>query len=149
MIRRTSSGTQRLHLLYEERNQRTLVLNGSFGHGVEVGLVGRATTLGNHHELILGTLSGFDVDLSGEVATGIYFIVHVQRRVLRVAQVVLCEGVEHAQRQGFLVLETGPDLLTLLTVDDSRTRVLTERQDATCSDLGIAQELQGDILIIL
>ena len=40
-------------------------------------------------------------------------------------------------------------LLTLLTVDDCRTCILTERQDATGSHLGIAQELQGDILVIL
>ena len=34
-------------------------------------------------------------------------------------------------------------------MDDSRTRVLTERQDALASHLGIAQKLQGHILIIL
>ena len=34
-------------------------------------------------------------------------------------------------------------------MNDSRTRVLTERQDATSSHLGIAQELQGNILVVL
>ena len=40
VVRRTSGRTQRLHLLYEERNQGSLVLDGSLRHRVEVGLVG-------------------------------------------------------------------------------------------------------------
>ena len=34
-------------------------------------------------------------------------------------------------------------------MDDGRTRILTERQDAACSHLGVAQELQGHVLIVL
>ena len=149
MVWRTCSCTQTLHLLYEEWDECTLVLDGSLGHWVEVGLVGRATTLGYHHELILSTLGSLDINLSRQVATGVHLVVHVQRRVLRVAQVVLSEGVEHTQAQSLFILETSPDLLTLLTVDDSSTSVLTERQDALAGHLGIAQELQGYILIVL
>ena len=149
MIRRTGSSTEALHLLYEEGNQCTLVLDGGLGHRIEVGLVGRATTFGYHHKLILSTLCSLNVNLGREVTTGVHLVVHVQRCILRVAQVVLCEGIEHTQRQGFLILKASPYLLTFLTMDDSRTSVLTERQDAACSHLSITQELQGDILIIL
>ena len=149
VIRRTSGCTQRLHLLNEEGNERSLVLDGSLGHRIEVGLISTTSTLGNHHELILCTLGSLDVNLSGEVATSVHFIVHIQRRILRVAQVVLGEGVEDTKTQGFLVLETSPNLLTFLTVDNRCTCVLTERQDTTCSHLGIAKELQGHILVIL
>ncbi len=149
VIGRTGSCAEALHLLHEERDERTLVLNRGLRHGIEVGLVSRTTTLGDKHELILCTLRSLDVDLGREVTTGVHLVVHVQRGILRVAQVVLGEGIEDTQAQGLLVLETGPHLLTLLTVDDCRTRILTERQDATGSHLGIAQELQGHILVIL
>ena len=149
MIRRTSSSTQRLHLLYEERNQRSLVLNGSLGHGIEIGLIGGTTTFRHHHKLILSTFCSLDVNLCRQVATGIHLVVHVQRCILRVAQVILREGVEDTKAQRLFILETRPYLLTFLTVDNGCTRVLTEREDATCSHLSITQELQGHILIIL
>ena len=95
MIRRTSSCTQTLHLLYQEGNQGALVLDRRLGHRIEVGLVGRATTLSHHHKLILSALGSLNIDLSREVTTGVYLVVHIQRGVLRVAQVVLCKGVEY------------------------------------------------------
>ena len=149
MVWRTSSCTQRLHLLYEERDERTFVLDGSLGHWVEVGLVGRATTLSNHHKLILSTFASFDINLCRQITTGIHLVVHVQRSVLRIAQVVLCKGIEDTQAQRLFILKTCPYLLPLLTVDNSRTRVLAERQDTLASHLGVAQELQGHILIVL
>ena len=149
MIRRTSSCTPTLHLLYQEGDERTLILDGSLGHRIEVGLVGRATTLGHHHKLILSTLGSLDINLCRQVATGIHLVVHIQRCILRVAQIVLGKGVEHTQRECLLILETGPDLLTLLTMDDGGTRILAERQDTLGSGLCITQELQGDILVVL
>ena len=149
VVWRTSSSTQTLHLLYQEWDECSLVLDSSLGHWVEVGLVSRATTLSHHHKLILSTLCCLDINLCRQVATGIHLVIHVQRGILRIAQVVLGKGVEHTQTQSLFILETSPDLLTLLTMDDSRTCVLTERQDTLASHLGIAQELQGYIFIIL
>ena len=149
MVWRTSGSTQTLHLLYQERNQGALVLDGRLGHGVEIGLVGRTTTLSHHHKVILSTLGSLDVNLGREITTGVHLVVHVQRGILRIAQVVLCKGVEHTQTQGFLILEARPDLLSLLTMDNGCTCILTERQNTLGSSLGITQELQGHVLIIL
>ena len=149
MVRRTSGCTQRLHLLYEERNQGSLVLDGSLRHRIEIGLVGRATTLCHHHELILSTLGSLDVDLGRKVTTGVHLVVHIQRCILRVTEIVLREGVEHTQAQGLFILETSPHLLSLLTMNDSGTRILAERQDALAGHLGITEELQSHILVVL
>ena len=138
-----------LHLLHEEWEQGALVLDGRLCHGVEVGLVGRAATLRHHHEAVFSTFRRLDVNLCGEVALRVHLVVHVQRSVLGVAEIILREGVEHALRQRLLVLEASPDLLTLLTVDDGRTGVLTEREDTLASHLGIAQELERHIFVVL
>ena len=96
VVRRTGCRSEALHLLYEERNECALVLDGGLGHGVEVGLVGGTAALGNHHEAVLRTLDGLDVDLCREVALGVHLVVHIERSILRVAEVLLGEGVEHA-----------------------------------------------------
>ena len=68
---------------------------------------------------------------------------------MRVAQVVLGKGIIDTERESLLVLEARPYLLTLLAVDDGGAGVLTEGQDATGCHLGIAQELQGHIFVVL
>ena len=149
MIRRTSGSTERLHLLHEERQQRAFVLDGGLGHRVEVGLVGRTATLGNHHKAIFSTFTGLDVNLGREVATGVHLVVHIQRSILRIAQVVLRIGVIDTEREGFLILEAGPYLLSLLTMDNGCTCILAEWKNTLHRCLRIAEELQGYILIVL
>ena len=149
MVRRTCSCTQTLHLLYEEWEQCTLILDSSLGHRVEVGLVGRATTLSYHHEAVLVTLCSLDIDLSRKVATGVHLIIHVERSVLRIAEVVLSKGVVNTQAQCLFVLEIGPYALTLLTVDDSSTCILAEWEDALYGSLCIAEELESYVLVVL
>ncbi len=94
VIRRTSSCSQMLHLLNQPRQQGLLVLNQRLRHGIEVSLVGRATTLGNADETVFGTLYSLDVYLSRQVALGVHLVVHIQGCILRIAQIVLCEGIE-------------------------------------------------------
>ena len=149
VVRRTCCCTQTLHLLYEEWEQCALVLDSSLGHWVEVGLVGRATTLSYHHEAVLVALCSLDVNLSRKVATGVHLIIHVERSVLRVTQVVLCKGVIYTQAQSLFVLEVGPYTLTLLTVDDSSTCILAEWEDALNGSLCIAEELESYVLVVL
>ncbi len=149
MIRRTSGSTQRLHLLNEERQQSALVLDSSLCHRIEVSLVCRTSTLGNTNKAILVALGSLDVNLSRQVATCVHLVVHIQRSILRVAQIVLSVSIVNTERESFLVLEISPDALSLLSVDNSGTGVLTERQDTFCSSLGIAQELQSYILVVL
>ena len=148
VIGRAGCSAQALHLLHEEGQQGAFVLDGGLGHGVEVGLVGRAAALGNHDEAVFGTLHCLDVDLSGQVATGVHLVVHVEGRILRVAQVVGGEGVVHASRQGFLVFKAGPHLLAFLAVNDGGAGVLAEGEHALGGCLGIAQELEGYIFVV-
>ena len=81
VVRRTSGCTQGLHLLYQEGNQGVGIQH-SLCLLIQIGLVGRATTLRHAKELILHALSRLDVDLSRQVALGVHLIVHIQRGIL-------------------------------------------------------------------
>ena len=149
VIGRTSCCSQALHLLHQERNERSLVLDGGLGHGVEIGLVGRAAALSHHDKLVFGTLNRLNVNLCGQVATGIHLVVHVKCRILGIAQVVLGEGVVHTKGERLLILKSGPYLLSFFAMDDGGACVLTEGEHALGGSLGIAEELQGHILVVL
>ena len=149
VVRRTSRRAEALHLLYEEREECALVLDSSLCHRVKVSLVGRTTTLGNHHEAILVALCSLDIDLCREVATSVHLIIHVKRCVLRITEVVLCVSVIDTAAQSLFVLEVGPYTLTLLAVDDSGTSVLAEWEDALYGSLGVAKELESHVLVVL
>ena len=68
---------------------------------------------------------------------------------MRIAQVVLCVGVIYAKRESLFIFKVSPNTLTLLAVDNCRTRVLAEREDAFACCLRVAQELQCHILVVL
>ena len=127
VVRRTSSRTEALHLLHEERNERPRVLDTRLGLLIEVGLVSRTTTFGYAKETILVALGSLQVNLCREVAFGVHLVVHVERCVLRITQVALGVGIEHTLAQCLFVAETCPHLLAFLAVDDSRTGILAER----------------------
>ena len=141
MIRRTSSSTEVLHLLNEEWEKCTLVLDCCLCHWVEVCLVGRATTLSYHHELILSTFYSFDVNLCWEVALSVHLIIHVERSILRVTEVVLCECIEHTTAESLFVLKSCPNLLSLLTMNDGSTCILAEWKNTLCCCVSITKEL--------
>ena len=82
VVWRAGSRSEALHLFNEERQQCAFVLDGGLRHGVEVSLVGRTATLGNHHEAVFVAFSGFDVNLCREVAARVHLVVHVERSVL-------------------------------------------------------------------
>jgi hypothetical protein len=148
MVRRASRSTEGLHLLHEERNECARVLDAGFGLLVEVGLVGRTTTLGDAEEMVLHTLGSLKVDLSREVALGVHLVVHIKRSVLRVAEVALGIGEVYTLSESLFVAIAGPYLLALLAVDDSRTGVLAERELALARNLGIAEESECHVLVV-
>ena len=148
MIWWASGCTETLHLLDEERNQRTGVLDTCFGLLIEVGLVCAAASFGYAEEMVFHTLGSLDVYLCGQVALGVHFLVHRQRCILRIAQVVLRVGIIHTVTQCLFVAVARPYLLPFLAVYDSRTRVLTERQLPLASHLGIAQEGESHIFVV-
>ena len=149
VVGRAGCGTKALHLVDQERKEGPFVLDRSLSHGIEICLVGASASLRNHHEPVLAPLSGFDVDLRGQVALRVHFIVHVQGCVLAVTEILLGICIEHTAAESLLVLEVSPDMLSLLAVDDGRTGVLAERKDTLHGSLGVAQELQGDVLVVV
>ena len=116
---------------------------------IEIGLVGTTTALGHAQETVFHAFGGLEVDLGRKVATGVHLVKHSERCILRVAQVLLGIGLENAQRESLLVAESCPHLLSLLAMDDSRTSVLAQRQLALHRSLGIAQEGESNILVVL
>jgi NDP-sugar pyrophosphorylase family protein len=112
-------------------------------------LMHHPNTLSYHHEAVLVTLCSLDINLSRKVATGVHLIIHVERSVLGITEVVLSKGVVNTQAQCLFVLEIGPYALTLLTMDDSSTCILAEWKDALYGSLCIAEELECYILVVL
>ena len=149
VIGRAGCRAEALHLLHEERDERALVLNGGLGHGVEVGLVGRTAAFGYHDEAVLVALCGLDVYLRGQVAARVDLVVHRQGRVLRVAEVVRGKGVVDAVAQGLCVVEVSPHPLALLAVDDGRAGVLAEGEHTLGRGLGVAQQGERYIFVIV
>ena len=148
VIRRARGGAERLHLLGQELDEGLRVQDG-LGLLVEVALIGRTAALGDEEELELGTLDRGDVDLRGEIGAGVLLGVEVERRELRVAQVVLRVGLVDAQGKGFGVIAAGPDLLALLGGDLRGAGVLAERQHALRGDLGVAQHRERDGAVVV
>ena len=92
VVRRAGRRAQRAHFLHQEGDEGAFVLDGSLGHGVEVRLVGAAAALGDHHKAVFCAAGGLNVNLGGQVALGIYLVVHVQRGVLAVTEILLGVG---------------------------------------------------------
>ena len=89
MVGRTGSGTQTLHFLHQERDKRVGVLNARLGLLIEIGLVGRAAPFGHHEEAVLHTFGSLNIYLGRQIALGIHLVVHIERSILAVAQVLL------------------------------------------------------------
>ena len=148
VIRRTSGSTERLDLFHTERNQ-LLWIQQSFGFLVKVSLVGRTTPFSDEQELVFVTLCGFDVNLCRKVATGVYLIVHGERSVLRITQVLLGIYIIDAARKGFFIAEVCPYTLSFFTVDNGCSCILADRKLALASYFGIAQHGKCHILVII
>ncbi|MNS78425.1 hypothetical protein D3C72_1120410 [compost metagenome] len=147
VIRRTGSRAERAHLLDQivfqlaRREQR-------FGFLIQIGFVGRTATFGDAQEFVLVAVDAVEVNLRWQVGARIHLFVHIQRRILRIAQVIFDVGVIHAMRQRGFVAAAGPDALAFFAGDDRRAGVLTGRQNAFRSDIGVTQELQRDVFVV-
>ena len=73
-------------------------------------------------------MGGLDVNLRREVALGVHLVVHVERSVLGIAEILFSVGLVDSERNGLLILEAGPNLLALFAMNDGRSGVLTERK---------------------
>jgi hypothetical protein len=89
-----------------------------------------------------------EVDLGREVGAGVRLLEHVERRHLRVAQVLLGVALVDAARQLLGVVAARPDLLALLADDGAGARVLAHGQDAARRDLGVLEQRERDIAVV-
>ena len=94
-------------------------------------------------------MRSLDVNLRGEVTTCIDFVVHIEGRVLRIAEVFFSVSLVHTLCDSFFIAEACPHLLTLFSVNDSSTCVLTEGELTLCSHFRIAEEGEGYILVVV
>ena len=147
MVGRAGGGAERLHLLHQELLQGARIQEG-LGLLVEVGLVGRAAALGQEEELVLVARGGVDVDLRRQVGLGVDLVVHVQRRVLGIAQVLLGVGGVDAGREHLGVVTAGPHVLSLLGDHAGGAGVLADRQHVVGGHLGVAQHGIGHFLVV-
>ena len=134
MVRRARRGAEGAHLF----NQVVLQLargEQRLGFLVEIGFVGRTAALGDTEEFVLVTVDAVEIDLCRQVGAGVDLFVHIQRRVLRIAQVIFGVRVVDAVRQGRFVTAAGPDALAFFTDDDRRAGVLTGRQNTFRRDV--------------
>ncbi len=148
MVWRTCSRAECAHLVNKEGHQG-LGIDCSLGFLVEVGLVGAAATLGYEKEVVFVALAGVDIDLCGQVAACVHLVVHVQRRVLAVAEIVGGVGKIHTLRNLFGIVAAGEHQLAFLGMADGCACVLAERQCALGGHFGIAQHGKGHIAVVV
>lgn len=122
VVRRASRGAQRAHLVdqvvfqFARRQQR-------LGFLIQIGFVGGTAALGDAQELVLFAVHAVEIDLRRQIAAGVDLFVHIQRGVLRIAQVLFDVGVVHPARQRFFIAAAGPDALALFADDNRRAGV--------------------------
>ena len=116
---------------------------------VEEGFVGRAAALRHEQELVGVGAFLIEVDLGRQVVAGVLFLEHLQRRELRIAQVLALVSVEHAARQRIVVAAIGPDVAAFLAHDDRRASILAHRQHAAGGDVGVLQQVIGNEAVVV
>ncbi len=148
VIGRTCGCAEALHFLHKE-GDKSLRIEYGFGLLIEICLVGRAAAFGHEEKFVFVTLGGMDVNLRGEVAAGVYLVIHCEGGVLRVAQVVsgICDI--DALRDALLVVTACVDVLAFLAVADGRAGVLAEGELALGGHLGVAEHGEGYKLVVL
>ncbi len=76
-----------------------------------------------------------------QVSAGVDLFIHIQRRVLRIAQVILDIGVINALRQRGFIAAAGPHALAFLAGNNRRAGILAGRQHAFSGNIRVTQEL--------
>ena len=148
MIGRARRGAERQHLLLQER-QQAILRQHRRRRLKQKTLVGAAAALGHEHELVGVIAFGIDLALRRHVVGGVLFLIHRQRRDLRVAQIAPQIRIARAFRQRGLVLAVGDDVAALLAHDDRGAGVLAHRQHAAGGDIGVLQKIEGDELVVV
>lgn len=117
MIRRAGGRAERQDLLFQEV-QHTIVSQQRRRTLIKECLVGRAAAFGDEEEFIRVGAFLIDIDLRRQIVFGVLFLEHLDRRELRVAQVLLFIGIEYALCQRAAVAAFSPDAAAFLSHDD-------------------------------
>ncbi len=133
---------------FDQEGEECLGVDQGLGFLVEVCLVGRAAAFGYEEEVVFVVVAGVDVDLGGEVAPGVDFVVHVQGCVLAVTEVVGGVSVVYTARYALDVIASGEYVLTFFAVYDGCAGVLAEGELAFGCDFGVAEHCQGDEFVV-
>ena len=112
-------------------------------------LIGGAAALRHEHELVGVIAFGIDLALRRHVVGGVFFLIHRQRRHLRVAQIAPQVSVTRAFGKRGLVVAVGEHACTLLAHDDRGAGILAHRQHAAGGDIGVLQEVEGDEFVVV
>ena len=132
----------------QERHQGSRIQN-RLSLLVQIRLVGRPAALDNAKELVFVAFGGFDINLSRQITLGVNLFVHAQGSVLRIPQCIFGVGLVNALADGFFIAKARVHVLALFAVNDGRTRILANRQNALSSDFGIAQHRKRHVLIVI
>mmetsp|Transcript_8147 Transcript_8147/g.23142 ORF Transcript_8147/g.23142 Transcript_8147/m.23142 type:complete len:376 (-) Transcript_8147:14-1141(-) len=148
VVRGARGGAEGLDLLLEELQEGFGVQQG-LGLLEEEGLVRRATSLGNEHEVVLVALGCEEVNLRRQIGLRVRLAEHVRRHDLGIPQVGPRVRVVDALREVGLVLTVREDMLPALAHDDGRARVLAHGQDHRRRNVGVLEHLDGHELVVL
>ena len=89
-----------------------------------------------------------DGEFYGQVIAGILFLIHRDRRHLRIAQICFRIGAMHAVRQRFFLIAFHPNALALLAKDNRSAGILAHGQHAAGGDIGVFQQIERHEAII-
>ena len=110
----------------------------------EQALVRRSTALGHEQQLVRVARDRFDLDLGGQVGAGVLLGVGVERRELRVPQVVVGVGAEDAAGDRLAVGTTREHELALLALHERGAGVLARGEHAAGGDARVLQQFERD-----
>ena len=148
MIGRASRRAERQNLLLQERQQAIFCQHRRRGLEQKA-LVGGTAALGHEHELVGIIALGVDLALRRHVVGSIFFLIHRDRRHLRIAQVTAQIRVARTFGERGLVVTIGDDAKTLLAHDDRGAGVLAHRQHAAGGDVGVLEEIKRHELVVV
>ena len=95
---------------------------------IEEALIGRTSAFSDKEEIEASPLAGCDIDLGRQVGAGVTLRPHIQRRELRVAEIILRVSLVNAERERLgIVGTTRPNLLTFLSNNLGCAGILAKR----------------------
>ena len=148
MIRRARCRSEGFHLIGEEFFQR-LRVEERLRHRPVISFIRRSTTLCHKEEFHFGAFFGVNVDLSRQIASGIFFFIHRKRSDLTVTQILRRVRIVNAFGNRFGIVKACPHLLAFMRNANSGSRILTERKNSLGGNGCVFEHRQCDEFIVI